>query len=408
MEKPPGIRFIALLALAVVTVNAALLSVSVLTLSLKAAAIDASTATTILSVAAGAGAVATVVLYPLVGRFSDRTTGRLGRRRPYLIAGAVLIAAGALLLVQASATPSLVIAFVVLSIGYVTALVAASALVPDQVAQEHRGLPSTVVGLGTPLGALLGLFLAQLVEPRLTVMILLPCGAGVLGCLALAFGVPDRPAARRENDRTSWRDLLGTYWVNPLRAPSFAWTWLSRILIFLGVAAVNAYQAFYLIMKQHVSPAEVGSKIFLATLLLTVASLAFAPLSARLSDRIGRRKPFVVAAAVVFAAGLALVTAATSFTGFLVAVTVMGVGQGVYLAIDFALITQVLPDPSNPGKDLGIMNLANTLPASLVPAIAPSLLAIGAGGQNFAALFGFGTVAAVLGALAVLPVKGVR
>ncbi|KQS98677.1 MFS transporter [Cellulomonas sp. Leaf395] len=408
--RRPGARFHLLLAAGVFTVNAALLTASILTLSLKATQIDPEHATSILSVAASVGAVFTIIGYPLMGRLSDRTLGRFGRRRPYLVLGAALIGAGAVLMVSAATTPVLVAAHVLLSVGYVTSLVAASALVPDQVVAEHRGLSSTIVGLGTPVGALLGLFVAQLVQPNLTAMIVLPAGLGVIGSLALALGVKDAPLPRELRPPLALRDLAGTFWVNPLRAPAFAWAWVSRILIFFGVAAVNAYQAFYLIMVQHVDPSEVAGKIFLATLLLTGASLLLAPIAARISDRIGRRKPFVLVAAVVFAVGLGLVTTASSFEQFLVAITIMGAGQGVYLAVDFALVTQVLPDPDNPAKDLGIMNLANTLPSSLVPAIAPALLAIGAaeGQQNFTALFGFGAIAAVLGALAVLPIRGAR
>lgn len=406
----PGTRFHILLAGAVFAVNAALLTASILTLSLKSVAIDPDRATTILSITATVGAIFTIIGYPVMGRLSDRTTGRFGRRRPYLLGGAALIAAGALLMVPAASTVALVVAFALLSTGYVTTLVAASALVPDQIPAESRGSASTIVGLSTPMGALLGLFVAQLLAPNLTAMILVPAALGVVGAVALACGVTDKPLARDARPAFALGDLVGTFWVNPLRAPAFAWAWLSRILIFLGISAVNAYQAFYLIMVHHVDPAEVAGKIFLATLLLTGASLLVAPLAARTSDRLGRRKPFVLAAAVVFAIGLGLVASASSFAAFLVAVTVMGVGQGVYLAVDFALVTQVLPDPQNPAKDLGIMNLANTLPSSIVPAVAPALLAIGVGQgeHNFTALFGFGAIAAVLGALAILPIRGAR
>jgi hypothetical protein len=70
------------------------------------------------------------------------------------------------------------------------------------------------------------------------------------------------------------------------------------------------------------------------------------------------------------------------------------------MAVDIALVTQVLPDPANPAKDLGIMNL----PSTLVPTVAPVVLAIGATAaspQNSAALF-------VVGAACILPIRGVR
>lgn len=406
----PGTLFHVLLAAVMFTVNGALLSVTVLTLSLKATVLDPDRATTILSLVASVGAVVTVVLYPLMGRLSDRTPGRLGRRRPYLLGGGVLIGAGAVMMVLASAVPLLTVGFVLLSIGYVTALVVASALVPDQVPEDRRGPASTIVGLGMPVGAVIGLFLAQLVEASLTAMILLPSVLAMLGCLALALTITDRPLERGSAPAFTVAELVSTYWVNPLRRPAFGLAWVSRLLLFLGVSAVNAYQAFYMIMVLHVSTAEVAGKVFLATLVLTVASMATAPIASRISERIHRRKPFVIGAAVVFALGMGLVAAASSFGGFVLAMVVLGAGQGVYLAVDFALVTQVLPDPANPAKDLGIMNLANTLPASIVPAVAPALLAIGAaaGEKNFTALFVAGAVTAVLGAVAIIPIRGVR
>jgi MFS family permease len=199
--------------------------------------------------------------------------------------------------------------------------------------------------------------------------------------------------------------------VNPAKHPNFAWAWWSRLLIFFGVAAVNAYQAFYLIIVLHIPGPEVATKIFLATLVLTGISLVFAPLTAKLSDRLGRRKPFVIAAALIFAAGLALVAMAQSYSSFLLAIAVMGLGQGVYFAVDLALVTQVLPDARNAAKDLGIMNLANNLPSSIVPAVAPALLAIGATAtqpQNFSALFLAGAIAGLLGAALIVPIRKVR
>ena len=206
-------------------------------------------------------------------------------------------------------------------------------------------------------------------------------------------------------------DFFTTFWVNPIKNANFAFAWWSRLLIFFGVAAVNAYQAFYLIMVLHIAPADVAAKIFLSTLVLTAISLVFAPIAAKISDRLGRRKPFVIASALIFAAGLLIVANATTYSQFLLAIAVIGLGQGVYFAVDLALVTQVLPDARNAAKDLGIMNLANNLPSSIVPAVAPALLAIGASAtspQNFSALFLTGAIAGVVGALLILPIRRVK
>ena len=73
-----------------------------------------------------------------------------------------------------------------------------------------------------------------------------------------------------------------------------------------------------------------------------------------------------------------------------------------------ALAAAVLPEGGKEAaKDLGVLNIANALPQSIAPAIAPIFLAIGGGG-NYTALFIAAAVFALFGALSIQPVKGVR
>jgi MFS family permease len=232
-----------------------------------------------------------------------------------------------------------------------------------------------------------------------------------VGALLLAWRLDDRVITRDEVPVLAARDFFGTFWVNPVTHPSFGWAWWSRLLIFFGIAAVQAYQAFYLIIALGFTPEPVSGAVFLSTLVLTTLALVFAPIAAKLSDRIGRRKPFVIVAAVVFAVGLVVVTFARDYPAFLVAMGIIGLGQGVYMAVDLALVSQILPDRHNIAKDMGIMGLASSLPSSIVPAVAPALLAIGATAaapQNFPALFLTGAVAGLIGAVLILPIKGTK
>ena len=407
----PGGLFLAFLAIAAVGANMAILVAAILTLSLKSAAIDPANQTTTLSIIVGVSGLFALIGYPVFGRLSDRCSSRLGRRKPFLLIGAVLIAIGAVATLLGQTTLALTAAHVITTLGGTATIVAATSTIPDQFAPERRGISSAIVGLGAPVGALVGLFIAQAVAPNLALMILIPAALATAGILAFALVLKDRRLDKGDRPRFELRDFLATFWVNPAKHPNFAWAWWSRLLIFFGVAAVNAYQAFYLIIVLHVPAADVATKIFLATLVLTGISLIFAPLVAKISDRIGRRKPFVIGAALIFATGLVLVAMAQSYSSFLLAIAVIGLGQGVYFAVDLALVTQVLPDARNAAKDLGIMNLANNLPSSIVPAIAPALLAIGASAtqpQNFSALFLAGAIAGLIGAAFIVPIRKVR
>jgi hypothetical protein len=73
-----------------------------------------------------------------------------------------------------------------------------------------------------------------------------------------------------------------------------------------------------------------------------------------------------------------LLTAWPVWTAAVVAALLLGAGYGVYLAVDAALITQVLPAASNRAKDLGVINIANSAPQVLGPALsAPIVVFLG-------------------------------
>lgn len=409
--RNPRSGFLFFLGLAAIGTGMGQLVPAVLTLTLKADQLDPANATTILSVVVAIGAVCALIAAPLFGRLSDRLTWRMGRRRPLLILGAILFAIGAPFSYAAPSTGLLIIAGIFTSLGAAAVTVACTAILADQYAPDRRGAASALVGLSLPLGALVGLFLANLVSGSLLAQFLLPAAVAVVGALLLAWRLDDRVITRDEVPVLAARDFFGTFWVNPVRHPSFGWAWWSRLLIFFGIAAVQAYQAFYLIIALGFSREAVSGAVFLSTLVLTALALVFAPIAAKLSDRIGRRKPFVIVAAVVFAVGLVVVTFARDYPTFLIAMGIIGLGQGVYMAVDLALVSQILPDRHNIAKDMGIMGLASSLPSSIVPAVAPALLAIGATAavpQNFPALFLTGAVAGLIGAALILPIKGTK
>lgn len=403
--------FLFFLGLAAIGMGMGQLVPAVLTLTLKAQQIDHVNATTVLSVTVAVGAICGLIAAPIFGRISDRITWRTGRRRPLLFLGAICFAIGAPVSFAASTVGLLIVGSIFTMLGASAVMVACTAILADQFSSDRRGPASALIGLSLPVGAVIGLFLANLVAGSLLAQFLLPAAVAVVGAVLLALRLNDRVITSAEVPAFTWRDFLGTFWVNPVRHPSYGWAWWSRLLIFFGIAAVQAYQAFYLIIALGYSPQNVSGAVFLSTLVLTVFALVFAPIAGKISDRIGRRKPFVVVAALIFAVGLVVVTFAHDYSMFLVAMGIIGLGQGVYMAVDLALVSEILPDQNNIAKDMGIMGLASTLPSSIVPAIAPALLAIGATAanpQNFPALFLTGAIAGLIGAVLILPIRGTK
>ena len=185
----------------------------------------------------------------------------------------------------------------------------------------------------------------------------------------------------------------------------FAWAFASRFLLVLAYAFLATYQVYYLLNKLGSAEAEVPQQIFLGALVQSVLVVAASLTGGRLSDRVGRRKIFVLTAAIVYGLALFVVASATSFSGFLVGMAIGGLGFGMYVAVDLALVADVLPNKDN-AKDLGVFNIASALPFSIAPAIAPVILAVGGG--SYGALYAVAGVCAILGAVAILPVKRVR
>ena len=176
----------------------------------------------------------------------------------------------------------------------------------------------------------------------------------------------------------------------------------------MGIASVTTYQAYLLIDRFGYTTDNVAGGVLIATLITTAGLVGGSSIGGWLSDRSGRRKPFVLGAGVIIAAALALIAISHTFALFLIAVLIFGVGEGTYLAVDLALATDVLPNPDDAAKDMGVLNIANALPQSLVPILAAPILAIGAGGENYGLLFLCGAVVAIVGSTLVRLIRGAR
>jgi MFS family permease len=129
----------------------------------------------------------------------------------------------------------------------------------------------------------------------------------------------------------------------------------------------------------------------------------------RISDRTGRRKFLVAGSTLLFGVGIGLLSQVSTLTGFYVVEAVLGVAYGIYVGVDLALVVDVLPNPDDSGKDLGVFNMANALPQTVAPLIGAALLGVGsATNQNYSLLLYVAAAASLVGALIVLPIKKVK
>jgi MFS family permease len=282
------------------------------------------------------------------------------------------------------------------------------ATISDQVPTFQRGSISALLGIAQNVGILGGTYLAQIFADQLVILFVVPSIFAIGAMLLFAFILPDQRLRVKPPAMTTG-EWISTLWVNPVKHRDFAFAWWSRFLITLATFMFTAFRLFYMQDRLGLSLEDAPAAVSTGVLIYTIALVASGWVAGKISDRLGRRKIFVAGSTLLFAAGTVLLAHVDSVAGFYVVEAVLGVAFGIYVGVDLALVVDVLPNPDDAGKDLGVFNMANALPQSAAPALGAALLAFGsANNQNYDLLLYSAGAAALIGALVVLPIKKVR
>jgi MFS family permease len=372
----------------------------------------------------GIAGVCALIAYPLTGALSDRTTSRYGRRRPWILTGILVFAAALVLLGLQTTIVGIGVFWAIAIIGFCIVSAAITATISDQVPVNQRGIVSGWISAPQALGTIAGLELVS--SLALTQVMGYTAVAILLVVLAVPFllFVPDQVLKKEQRPRgLRGFAVLGGFWINPVKHPDFGWTLLGRILVNLGNALGTALLLYFLEYGLHESQGKAEDNLITLVLVYLAFFIIAAIGCGVLSDRLGRRKVFVYVSAYLQALAALLLAFVPDFSIAIVAGALLGLGYGCYMSIDQALATQVLPDAHSRGKDLGIMNIASAVPQAIGPllgalivlwfaniATANAVVPDVASSQStgFAALFVASAIVAILGALAMLPIKSVK
>ncbi|MFE2425286.1 MFS transporter [Streptomyces sp. NPDC059373] len=406
----PG-KLIAALVAGQFGVSTAILAPAIVTLSARIATVDPDNSAASLSLVAGVGAVLALISAPLFGALSDRTTSRFGRRRPWIIGGVLLGSIGLLLIATSTAIPVIAFGWALAQLGINASTASITAVIPDLVPEHQRGRVSGVFSMMLNVAIVAGSLLANAFIDSQVAMFMVPAAMGVAGAAFLVWALKglDKPADKAGVQRYTVKEFAGSFWVNPVKHKDFAWNWAGRFLLMTGALSVSSYQLYFLMGRFDCSIADAVAKMTLLTVVGTATTVLGATTGGWLSDRSGRRKPFVIAAAIVITGALVGYSTADTLSMLFVWAAISGLGQGLYFAVDIALSAKVLPDPAKAAQSMGVLNIANALPQSLIPMYAPLLLAVGsAESDNYTLLFLVGAVAALLGAGAMQLIRSAK
>ncbi|MGD8167748.1 MFS transporter [Herbiconiux sp. P16] len=344
-----------------------------------------------------------LIAFPVTGALSDRTTSRFGRRRPWIAGGAVLFAVALFALGFQSGMVGIGVWWTLAIIGFCVLSAALTAAISDQVPVGQRGFVSSWISAPQAIGLILGVLLATTL---FTGQFLGYTAVAVLLVVLVApfcLWMPDARLRREERPPFTMKALIEGMWVSPTAHPDFGWTLLSRILVNIGNALGTTLLLYFLMFGLNDPNAEDDLLVLIViyTIFVVIASVV----AGALSDKLARRRVFVLVASVLQALAALLLAFVPELTVTMVAAALLGLGYGCFLSVDQALATQVLPDPASRGKDLGIMNIATAVPQAMAPLLGAAIVSWLGGFPGLfllSALFGFA------GAFAVSRVRSVR
>jgi MFS family permease len=368
-----------------------------------------------LGVVTGVGAISSALATPVVGALSDRTahgrrTGRFsGRRHRWTLVMVVLAAACMVVLAVQGTVLGVAVAWFLFS-GFQNGEYATlSAAIPDHVPVRQRATVAGWVGMPIALGLVAGTVLVvdvlnqRLVAGYVTLAVLM-----VLLALPFVLFTPDHPLAPHDREPFSWRRVASSYWLSPRQYPDFGWAWLTRFLASLAIAMGTLYLLYFLRDAVHYArlfPGQTAADgLLILILIYTGCVVVTSIVGGVISDRSGRRKMLVTVSGLLMAAAALLLTFVETWPASVGAAILFGTGYGAYIAVDQALITQVLPQARDRAKDLGIINIAIVCPVAIGALIAAPLVSL----AGYPALFGATAVVAIAASVGVWKIKSVR
>ncbi|PAD28702.1 MFS transporter [Paenibacillus sp. 7523-1] len=395
----PMKRLVPALIIGDLGVYIALLTLGSILLTLRVKEIDPQNAINSYGLIAGIGSLTAIFAMPIGGYISDRIRLKFGKRKTIIVIG-VLMGIVALMGIALS-TNLLMLSFFncVVCIGLNMTQAGYSALLVDQVPEAKRGSISGILGVLGMLGMLIGLTLMAVmtnssnIEKYGSLSVIL-----IIGTIIACILIKDTPAERRNliksnEGKVQIAKVISGIYPSPRKYPVFTWAMLTRL--FLSIAAMSTtYNAMMFIERFGYSPEDTTQLTAIVSFAGIPAMMVACIVGGILSDKLRRQKVFIILSSIIAGSALVIFAFAPGFATVLVANIILQFGYGLYVGVDLAMVARILPRKEDAAKDMGIMNIARTIPQTIVPLIVPVLLGIGSWSFIYCVLAVCGLIAA--------------
>jgi len=362
-----------------------------------------------------AGTIIAVIVHPLAGALSDRITSRWGRRRPFLFWWTLPNLVGLAAMAFAREIWVMALIFAVIQFTNNMANAPWTAVVADQVPKEQHGVASGYYGflgvLGTVVGGGLLAYMVDKTAPAEVYIRQLFLVYGIVVviqtiCTVLSvLFVQEAPAPGGPRLKAS--EFKHLFWISPRQYPDFFWVYLTRFLVTLGIWVIYTFLQYYF---EDVLGLKGEASIGTFLIWMTGSSVLTVYVAGYLSDFWGRKGMVYLSGGVMTLVCFGFLLVQAQWILYPAAV-LFGLGYGAYTSVDQALAVDVLPDPEEFGKHLGVWQVAGILPqvlASLVGGIVLSASRGAAGHLGYTLIFIAAVLFFTLGTVFVSQVKSVR
>jgi MFS family permease len=351
------------------------------------------------------GAALSLIANIVFGALSDLTRSRFGARTPWVVIGAVATAVG-LYGLSTAATPTALILWWGFYMLFLNSIIAPMvAVIADSVPVKYRGTVSAIYGVSLTVGASLSTIIGSRFVGApgdgLIVFAIATLASGVV----FAVLMPNRSNRDQPRETLSATVLLNSFSFPRRGARDFYFALGGKFFLQAGMFSITNYQLYILTDYIGLNTGGAAGLIAISATITLGASILFGFIAGPLSDRVGRRKPFVIGAALLIAIGVLFPLFAPFAWGMIAFAILSGVGNATFTSVDQALNIEVLPDKATAAKDLGLLNMANSGGQILGPVVTSVLVASTNGYQaTFIAAFVMLAIAAAL----IVPIKKVR
>jgi len=282
---------------------------------------------------------------PMIGIISDKTVSRWGRRKPYMMFGAVPLGLSLVLLFSppAAAAGSPVMLFIFFVAGlciydtfFTMTMLCWHAVLPDMYLDEgdraRVNVYSQILGV---LGAMLATLFAEMLIGAFgyTAMAAVFGIIGILTMLLSVSGVREREVSIKGGSLSFAKSFTATF-----SNKAFVICVISVLFVQVGMTICTSTIAFY---SKYAIEFEMGVTVIMGTLF--VSSMVFAPLIGALCKKLGSKKTYILTTG-VFALGALGFFLAPSIVLAVVVAVIAGMGVSGVMIMPIMLYAEVIDD----------------------------------------------------------------